>query len=134
MAIDRDPTANNFPNDYTTSGIDNRILLRSKAIREKMYGVDVREALAQGIEISGSVAQNAKDTGDQAQKNVQSAITTLNAKMQTADAIIKSMNDLDTQLENLRKQLQTIVDGADSSLKSQLADFQTQFNSNVFPV
>jgi hypothetical protein len=60
-----DDTPNNFPDDYDESKVDSRVRLRSKAIRGKYRGVDVRGALAQGIEIAGAIAgesvQNASD-------------------------------------------------------------------------
>lgn len=52
----RDPTENNFPDDYDQTKVDGRVVLRSKAVRQKKNGVDVRGALAQGIEIAGAVA------------------------------------------------------------------------------
>lgn len=61
----RDPSENNFPSDYDPSKVDSRILIRSKAVREKMYGLDVRGALGQGIEIAGEVASEAKKTSSQ---------------------------------------------------------------------
>jgi hypothetical protein len=51
-----DDTPNNFPDDYDDTKVDSRVKLRSKAIRGKYRGVDVRGALAQGIEIAGEIA------------------------------------------------------------------------------
>lgn len=62
----RDPTENNFPNDYDAADVDDRITLRSKAVREKQKGVDVRGALAQGIEIAGVVAGEGRQAGQDA--------------------------------------------------------------------
>lgn len=62
----RDPSENNFPNDYDESNIDSRIKLRTNAVRQKMYGVDVRGALAQAVEIGGAVAGDAKKSSDSA--------------------------------------------------------------------
>lgn len=58
----RDPTPNNFPDDYDESKVDPRVKLRSKSINGKMNGADVRGALAQGLEIAGVVASEAKKT------------------------------------------------------------------------
>lgn len=58
----KDPTPNNFPGNYDESKVDPRIKLRSESINRKMYGTDVREALAQGLEIAGVVAGEAKST------------------------------------------------------------------------
>ena len=56
-----DPTPNNFPADYDDSQVDSRVKIRSKSIAHKDYGVHVREALMQGIEISSVVANEAKN-------------------------------------------------------------------------
>lgn len=60
--IYNDPTANNFPDDYKKGNVDSRSAIRTKAIREKMYGKDVREAIAQGVEISSVVSSEASAT------------------------------------------------------------------------
>lgn len=46
----RDPTPNNFPNDYDATLVDDRVQLRVKSIRRKMYGRHVREGIASEIE------------------------------------------------------------------------------------
>lgn len=51
----RDPTPNNFPNDYDPAKVDPRVKLRSDSIKDKQKGVDTREAMYQALEI-GSVA------------------------------------------------------------------------------
>lgn len=61
-----DSTPNNFPNDYDPSKIDSRVAIRSKAIRGKKKGVDVRGALAQGVEIASVDATEAKANATQA--------------------------------------------------------------------
>lgn len=57
----RDPDRNDFPEDYDTGKIDDRVRLRTQAVREKMYGKDVRGAMAQSAEISSVVATEAHD-------------------------------------------------------------------------
>lgn len=57
----RDPTPNNFPEDYDENKVDPRVKLRSTAIFEKMEAKDTRAAQAQGIEISSVVAGEAKN-------------------------------------------------------------------------
>lgn len=64
--IYNDPTANNFPDDYKKGNVDSRSAIRTKAIREKMYGKDVREAIAQGVEISSVVSSEASATAQAA--------------------------------------------------------------------
>ena len=62
----RDPTPNNFPQDYDPAKADPRVKLRSDSIKHKQKGIDTREAMYQALEI-GSVTANeanaiAKDT------------------------------------------------------------------------
>lgn len=57
----RDPEPNNFPDDYDRERVDPRVLKRTKAVREKMYGVDTRAAMAQAEEISSVVSVEAKE-------------------------------------------------------------------------
>lgn len=61
-----DDTPNNFPDDYDESKVDSRVKLRSKAIRGKSYGIDVRGALAQGLEIAGAIAGESLTTASDA--------------------------------------------------------------------
>lgn len=61
-----DSTPNNFPNDYDPSKIDSRVAIRANAVRGKKKGVDVRGALAQGVEIASVDATEAKANATQA--------------------------------------------------------------------
>lgn len=60
----RDSTPNNFPDDYDESQVDPRVLLRTKAVREKMYGGDTRDAMAQAEEITSVVSVEAKEIAE----------------------------------------------------------------------
>lgn len=64
QATYRDPTENIFPADYDESKIDPRVRIRTKAVREKMYGVDVRGAMAQAEEISSVVSTEANELAE----------------------------------------------------------------------
>lgn len=68
-AVYNDPTANDFPHDYDQVDVDKRTALRTDAVRHKKYGVDVREAIAQGIEINSVVSGEAKSVADNAEKS-----------------------------------------------------------------
>lgn len=57
----KDPSPNNFPNDYDFDQVDPKIKLRTKRVREAMSGADVRGALAQSVEIAGITAGEAQD-------------------------------------------------------------------------
>ena len=85
-----DETADNFPNDFNKNDIDSRVELRATAVRNKMYGDDVREALAQGIEISSAVSSEAKSTADEAKTQSQNIDDRFN------DQIAGSTNDDET--------------------------------------
>lgn len=75
----RDPTPNNFPQDYDPAKVDPRVKLRSDSIKHKQKGVDTREAMYQSLEIGAVTAGEAKaiandtasrqDAVDQSQKD-----------------------------------------------------------------
>lgn len=65
--IYRDPTPNHFPDDYDLSRVDKRVLIRSDSIKYKMRGIDVREALYQGVEIASVVSTEAKELSEETQ-------------------------------------------------------------------
>lgn len=62
----RDPTPNIFPDDYDYDAVDPRVKLRTKRVREAMYGVDVRGAMAQSEEITAIIAGEAKSIASEA--------------------------------------------------------------------
>ena len=61
----RDPTPINFNVDYDQSKVDPRVATRTKAVREKMYGIDTREAMAQAEEITSVVSSESKILSEQ---------------------------------------------------------------------
>ncbi|WP_459128113.1 glycosyl hydrolase family 28-related protein [Latilactobacillus curvatus] len=56
----RDPTPNNFPQDYDPSKVDSRVKLRSESIKHKQKGKHTREAMYQALEIGSVTANEAK--------------------------------------------------------------------------
>ncbi|WP_436629446.1 metallophosphoesterase family protein [Latilactobacillus sakei] len=58
----RDPTPNNFPQDYDPSKVDSRVKLRSESIKHKQKGKHTREAMYQALEIGSVTANEAKTT------------------------------------------------------------------------
>lgn len=58
----RDPTPNNFPQDYDQTKVDSRVKLRSDSIKHKQKGVDTREAMYQALEIGSVTANEARET------------------------------------------------------------------------
>lgn len=60
----RDPTPNNFPQDYDPAKVDPRVKLRSESIKHKQKGKHTREAMYQALEIGAVTANEAKTTAD----------------------------------------------------------------------
>lgn len=117
-----DPTANNFPNDYDSSQVDSRTALRTKSIRNKMYGKDVREGIAEGVEISSVVSGQANTNASSAKSIAQDTQDRFNAqingqdkdneakdaRVSTADG--KTYNVLKDRLDAIDKKPQAAVD------------------------
>lgn len=86
-----DQSSNNFPNDYNPDEVDYRVALRANAIRGKVYGRDVRGALAQGIEIASVDAKQAKTNAAKAQTAAQDMQdrwnTQINGKVEPKEVI-----------------------------------------------
>lgn len=61
----RDPYPNNFPDDYDKSKVDPRVRLRTSAVKNKLIGLDTREAMEQAPEIISVVATEAKDLSNE---------------------------------------------------------------------
>lgn len=61
----RDPYPNNFPDDYDKSKVDPRVRLRTSAVKNKLIGLDTREAMEQAPEIVSVVATEAKELSDE---------------------------------------------------------------------
>lgn len=57
----QDPTPNDFPDDYDRDEVDPRVLLRTRAVLDKIYGGQTRAAMAQAEEISSVHAKKAYD-------------------------------------------------------------------------
>lgn len=81
----RDPTPNNFPDDYDQNKVDPRVKLRSDSIKHKQKGVDTREAMYQALEIGSVTANEAKTTAintasrqDESEKKVQDTSDNVN--------------------------------------------------------
>lgn len=81
----RDPTPNNFPDDYDPAKVDSRVKLRSESIKGKMFGEETREAMYQALEIGSVTAGEAKETAintasrqDDSEKKVQDTSDNVN--------------------------------------------------------
>ncbi len=76
-----------YPNDYDADSVDPRVALRTKNVRNALYGGDVRKAIAQGVEIGSAVSREAKITADSAKTQSQNIDDRFN------DQIAGSTND-----------------------------------------
>jgi len=81
----RDPTPNNFPQDYDPAKVDSRVKLRSESIKHKQKGKHTREAMYQAREIGSVTANEAKETAidtasrqDESEKKVQDTSDNVN--------------------------------------------------------
>lgn len=61
----RDPYPNNFPDDYDKTKVDPRVRLRTSAVKNKLIGLDTREAMEQAPEIISVVATEAKELSNE---------------------------------------------------------------------
>lgn len=61
----RDPYPNNFPDDYDKTKVDPRVRLRTSAVKNKLIGLDTREAMEQAPEIISVVATEAKELSEE---------------------------------------------------------------------
>lgn len=149
----RDPTPNNFPDDYDDSKVDSRVKIRSKSIAHKEYGEHVREALIQGIEIGSVVANEAKNTAndtasrqdevDQSQKDFEDRYNKQIAGNTNIDETIdlrrdSANNDFKTaklRVDNIEKSViyntQVSMSSATNDIKTALTEFKSTLNSNA---
>lgn len=67
MMVYRDPSPISPKDpDYNQNEVNPRVANYTKQIREKVFGIDVREALARGVDIVSIVAEEAKVTSEEA--------------------------------------------------------------------
>lgn len=74
----RDESHINEASDVDQSKVPSTIKKLATWIRQKMYGEDVRESIARGIEKNGEVAQSASDTANNAAQIVQNTSDNVN--------------------------------------------------------
>lgn len=70
----RDPTPNNFPQDYDPAKVDPRVKLRSESIKHKQKGKHTREAMYQALEISSVDSSEAKSVAESLNQRVDDQI------------------------------------------------------------
>ncbi|MCO8297269.1 hypothetical protein HXW75_02140, partial [Tetragenococcus halophilus] len=91
----RDSTPVDFPDDYEQSDIDPRVARRTNAVRQKQYGKDVRESMAQAEEITSVVANQARNISQDVGKrqgNVEQRFDDQIAGSTNGDEVIDARN------------------------------------------
>ncbi|GAW63061.1 hypothetical protein FC65_GL000852 [Ligilactobacillus acidipiscis DSM 15836] len=114
-----------FPNDYDKKKVDSRTQIRSNAIRDykaARYGGDIREAMADGVDISSVIATEANDNSKSAkliangtQNRFDAQINGQDKDSESKDARVskadgKTYNILKDRLDAMDKKPQQAVD------------------------
>lgn len=114
-----------FPNDYDKKKVDSRTQIRSNAIRDykaARYGGDIREAMADGVDISSVIATEANDNSKSAKLIANGTQNRLDAQIngqdkdnESKDARVskadgKTYNILKDRLDAMDKKPQQAVD------------------------
>lgn len=94
----RDPSPINpkYP-EYNKNDVDPRVANYTKQIREKIFGIDVREALARGVDIASIVAEEAKITSEEAKAITQSLLDGTFDDAELATEIERKLNELEEE-------------------------------------
>lgn len=108
----RDPTPNNFPQDYDPAKVDPRVKLRSDSIKHKQKGIHTREAMYQALEI-GSVAgtEALVSSGDTKQKmqDFEDRYSQQIAGNTDLNEVVDARNDGTQSFGTLRERLNALV-------------------------
>ncbi|MCO8299243.1 hypothetical protein HXW75_12450, partial [Tetragenococcus halophilus] len=128
----RDATPNDFPDDYEQSDIDPRVARRTNAVRQKQYGKDVRESMAQAEEITSVIANQARDISQDVGKRQG------NVEQRFDDQIAGSTNDeevIDARNSNVTgetsKTLKVRLDGMQENSVHKNEDKATYENASI---
>lgn len=149
----RDESHINVASDVDQSKVPSAVKKLATWIRQKMYGEDVRESIARGIEKSSEVAQSAVDIAndtasrqdkvDQSQKDFEDRYDNQVAGNTNIDETIdlrrdSANNDFKTaklRVDNIEKSFvydtQVSMSSATSDIKTALAEFKSTLNQNA---
>lgn len=126
-----------FPNDYDKKKVDSRTQIRSNAIRDykaARYGGDIREAMADGVDISSVIATEANDNSKSAklmangtQNRFDAQINGQDKDSESKDARVskadgKTYNILKDRLDAMDKKPQQAVDDLQIGGRNYLLD------------
>lgn len=90
--------------DYDQSKVDKRVRTYTDHVRHKIYGVDVREALARGCEISALIAREAVDKAnamEESARRAETAAAEAEADADRAEAAADKAENIADNLEGL---------------------------------
>lgn len=150
----RDPTPNNFPNDYDPAKVDSRVKLRSESIKGKMFGEETREAMYQALEIGSVTANEAKSTAvntasrqdavEQSQKDFEGRYNdqiagntdldeTIDLREDSAQNVFKTAKE---RVDNIEKTFDyqpqiELAENVDLSIKNNLLQYKTSLNQSA---
>ncbi|MDN6181432.1 MAG: hypothetical protein L0I92_01695 [Staphylococcus equorum] len=128
----RDSTPVDFPDDYERTDIDPRVARRTNAVRQKQYGKDVRESMAQAEEITSVIANQARNISQDVGKRQG------NVEQRFDDQIAGSTNDdevIDARNSNITgetsKTLKVRLDGMEENSVHRTEDKATYENASI---
>lgn len=105
--------------DYDQSKVDKRVRAYADHVRRKIYGVDVREALARGCEISALIAREAVDKANAMEESARRAEVAAAEAEADADRAEAAAN----KAENIADNLEGLTGKADEAeAKTGIAD------------
>lgn len=133
----RDPYPNNFPDDYDKTKVDPRVRLRTSAVKNKLIGLDTREAMEQAPEIISVVATEAKELSDETserQDELEERWETVLAETTDGAEVIDARTGLrGTSWPTLKGRLDS-MQAIDDKLNPVSEIFSIEHNQNCYPV
>lgn len=133
----RDPYPNNFPDDYDKTKVDPRVRLRTSAVKNKLIGLDTREAMEQAPEIISVVATEAKELSDetaQRQDELEERWETVLAETTDFAEVIDARTGLrGTSWPTIKGRLDS-MQAIDDKLNPVSEIFSIEHNQNCYPV
>lgn len=133
----RDPYPNNFPDDYDKTKVDPRVRLRTSAVKNKLIGLDTREAMEQAPEIISVVATEAKELSDETserQDELEERWETVLAETTDGAEVIDARTGLrGTSWPTIKGRLDS-MQAIDDKLNPVSEIFSIEHNQNCYPV
>ncbi|MFS7001213.1 hypothetical protein, partial [Carnobacterium maltaromaticum] len=133
----RDPYPNNFPDDYDKTKVDPRVRLRTSAVKNKLIGLDTREAMEQAPEIISVVATEAKELSDETserQDELEERWETVLAETTDGAEVIDARTGLrGTSWSTIKGRLDS-MQAIDDKLNPVSEIFSIEHNQNCYPV